>query len=76
MSYRVVEKNGQFEPQMEMERDSATFWTPLKADGYWANPESYSFGNVTKVSLMTEQEAIRAVALAKEINGESKLRVT
>ena len=68
--YRVIEKHGEFEPQM-LYNCGATpglKWFPLDAEGYWADPSAFDFGLITIDSLMSREQAERAIDLAKEIN--------
>jgi hypothetical protein len=43
-------------------------WVPLKSDGFWADPASYSTGEITTRCPMSETEAYRAVWLAMKEN--------
>ncbi len=71
--YRIEEIDSQHEPQM-LYRAGVTGeqkWFPLGADGYWADPDSYSLGLIRKRSLMSQIDAARAIARARAINGQS-----
>jgi hypothetical protein len=73
MQYRVVEVPGGFEPQMlsTMGAVDGERWFPLNAEGYWLEPDAFSYGVITKHSIMTREEAERAVTRARAINGEN-----
>lgn len=67
--YRVARVGKQYQPEMlYVIKDKGETWLPLTKDGYWADPDAYSTGEVTKRSLMTKTEAERAVWLAMKIN--------
>lgn len=69
--YRVYEENGMFEPQHYYATRTVWQWLPLTEGGYWADPESYSTGEITKRSWMTKDAAERAILRAKSINEEN-----
>lgn len=69
-NYRVVAKDGQFEPQGEghigVIVTGKPFWSPLDKDGEWAEPKSFAWGEVTVQSLMTQEEAYKSIWIALE----------
>lgn len=67
-----------FEPQMQFTAGATgqTFWTPLLITGYWAEPDSYSFGIVKGRHPLTFKEARLAIRRAKLINSSGYLRPT
>lgn len=72
-SFRIVEAADGFEPQMlhTSARGPERVWYPLLATGYWAEPEAYSYGVVTKRNpLPTRADAERAIERAKSVNAE------
>ena len=45
------------------------FWFPLRADGFWLEPEAYSYANITKHNYFSLAEARRIVLKAKALCG-------
>lgn len=70
--YRVEERDGGFEPQIlsTAGKVDGEFWYPLNQNGYWLEPDAFSEGKITKRSIMTCDEAERAVLRARAINNE------
>jgi hypothetical protein len=69
--YRVVRVRGGFEPQQSYSAgwDGHRFWTPLAVTGYWADPDSFNFGKVTKrPAPVSRAEATQAIGRAKSLN--------
>lgn len=70
-TYRIEAVHGGFEAQMlyqvgAVEREE---WFPLLPNGYWSDPDAYSFGLISKRHVFaTEAEAASAIRKAKEIN--------
>lgn len=73
-SYRIDPAHGGYEAQMlypcgAVPRDE---WFPLNADGYWSDPDAYSFGLISKRNVFaTQAEAAAAIRNARAINGEA-----
>lgn len=71
-AYRIAEVPGGYEAQMlyqcgGREREE---WFPLNAEGYWSDPDAFSFGLITKRDVFaTQADANMAILKAKEING-------
>ena len=76
LRYRVVRREGGFEPQMLYTRgmrDGRT-WFPLNSQGYWLEPEAFSYGVVTRHAPLTSREdADRAIERAKLINSDQSI---
>lgn len=73
--YRIAEIDGGFEPQMlyHAPMKGEDVWFPLNAQGYWLEPDAYSYGNVQKhAPLPTRFDAEQAVARAKLLNSDQK----
>jgi hypothetical protein len=68
--YRVIEVSFGFSPQQYYQTKEGPLWIPLLKNGYWADPDAYSTGEVTVSSIMPHEDAERAVWLAKKINHE------
>ena len=70
--YRVVPVQGGYEAQMLYNCGAAAGdrWFPLNAEGYWSDPDAFSFGIISKRDLHpTREAAIQAIAKARAING-------
>jgi hypothetical protein len=69
--YRIEAVSGGFEAQMlypcgAIEREE---WFPLNPDGYWSDPEGFSFGLISRRHVFaTEADAADAIRRAKAIN--------
>lgn len=73
--YRVVIRFFGFEPQMKCNSGvSADFWTPLLVTGYWAEPESFSFGVVNGKYPIRFFDSLMAIKRAKRINSGGLVR--
>ena len=70
--YRVEESADGFEPQMlyTLGRLDGFAWFPLTANGYWADPDAFTDGEIKIRSVQTKEDAERAIVCAKRINGE------
>ena len=71
--YRVEESADGFEPQMlyTLGRLDGFAWFPLTANGYWADPDAFTDGEIKIRSVFqTKEDAERAIVCAKRINGE------
>jgi len=69
--YRVVEVGDQFQPEMHYQCRAGFRWVPLLANGYWADPDCFSHASLDEPmaqSLMTKDEAARAIWLGQKIN--------
>lgn len=69
--YRVLDIDGGYEPQMRYHASvtGERVWFPLLANGYWAEPDAYSYGNVTIRSILpTREQAEAAIQRARAIN--------
>lgn len=44
-------------------------WYPLNAEGYWLEPDAFSYGNPKQHIAMPRAEAKRAILRARAING-------
>ncbi|QDZ07434.1 hypothetical protein FPZ24_08045 [Sphingomonas panacisoli] len=66
--YRVQPVEGGYQPEMRWTCKNGALWVPLQADGFWADPDAYSTGEVTVKSVMTLDDARRAVWLAQKEN--------
>lgn len=71
--YRIEAVDGGYEAQMlyncgAVRRDE---WFPLNQDGYWSDPDAYSFGLITRRHVFaTQAEAHAAILKAKAICNE------
>lgn len=68
--YRIEQVSGGFEAQMlyQLGGRSGDAWHPLNPDGFWSDPDGYSFGLITKRHVFaTREEANLAILRAKEI---------
>lgn len=73
LQYRVEESADGFEPQMlyTLGRLDGFAWFPLTENGYWADPDAFTDGEIKIRSLFkSKDEAERAIICAKRINGE------
>jgi hypothetical protein len=71
--YRVEKSADGFEPQMlyTLGRLDGFAWFPLTANGYWADPDAFTDGEIKIRSVFqTKENAERAIVCAKRINGE------
>lgn len=68
--FRIRLRFNGFEPQMQYTAGETgkPFWTPLLATGYWAEPESFSFGAIKGKHPLSLREARKAIERAKRIN--------
>jgi hypothetical protein len=69
--YRIEPVRGGFEAQMLCGCGAGADekWFPLNPDGYWSDPEAYSFGLISNRHVFaTREEAARAIARARAIN--------
>ncbi len=66
--YRIVERDGGFEPQMlfHWKWGDGELWYPLHETGYWADTRAFETGRVTASSVMSREGAARAIARARE----------
>ncbi len=70
--YRIEPVAGGWEAQMlypcgAVDDDK---WFPLRPDGYWSDPDAYSFGLIAiRHVFETREEAARAIAKARALNG-------
>lgn len=75
--YRVVERDGGFEPQMQYEVNDVERWYALLATGYMADPNVWKIGSggesYVRVILPTREMAERAVLRASTINEQNVL---
>ena len=63
-NYRMVEENGQFEPQMNYRG----YWIPLNLNGYVLQPELIRKGEFTKRNFVDLLQANRAIIKAMKLN--------
>lgn len=71
-AYRIEAVPGGFEAQMLYQCGAAPReeWFPLNSIGYWSDPDSFSFGLISKRDVFaTQAEAAAAIRNAKVING-------
>ena len=68
--YRVVRRLGGFEPQCSYTAGmvDGIFWYPLNPDGFWLEPDAFSYGNVTKHISLPKDDANRAILRARALN--------
>lgn len=68
--YRIVWRWFGFEPQMSYNAGmvSGLLWYPLNSEGYWLEPEAFSWGKITKRARMSLRDARRAILRARAIN--------
>lgn len=72
-AYRIEAVHGGFEAQMLYQCGGVPReeWFPLNENGYWSDPEAFSFGLISNRHVFaTQSEAARAIYAAKEINGD------
>jgi len=75
--YRIREVFGGFVPEMQYicrtgPRTSEPMWVPLNRQGYWADPDAYSYGVIEETHVFSDRAiADRAVLRARAINGEA-----
>lgn len=71
-AYRIEAVAGGYEAQMlyqcgMREREE---WFPLNPDGFWSDPDAFSFGLISKRHVFaTQAEAAAAIRNAEAING-------
>lgn len=73
--YRVVEREGGFEPQMRYPINGIDSWVALNADGCWADPNDWdnvTFGRpqLGRSVMATREEAQSAITKARRVNGD------
>ncbi len=71
--YRIEPVPGGYEAQMLYQCGAAPReeWFPMNPDGYWSDPDGYSFGLISKRYVFaTQAEAHAAILNAMEINGD------
>lgn len=69
--YRIVKNNDGFEAQMKYNVGVSTGfrWFPLNDNGYWLEPDAFSFGTITlHKSFPTLEEAQRVILKARVVN--------
>lgn len=71
--YRIKYRLIGYEPQMRytVGTKNGTKWFPLSPDGYWLEPESFSYGVITRHMTMTKDDAKAAILKAKSANSEN-----
>jgi hypothetical protein len=73
MTYRIVERDGMYSPQMSYPVRGQHRWVSLKRDGYWADPDGWNIdpddGEDVVVLMETREMAESAIMKAKTING-------
>lgn len=59
-----------WEPQMQytVGMKGGSRWFPLNPNGYWLEPEAFSYGNIKKHNYFTRAEAKRICLRASAIN--------
>lgn len=68
-TYRISrDAHGHHPEMLYWTKNAGEQWVPLNREGYWADPEAYSTGVVTKRPSMTEQEAQTAIWRARKAN--------
>ncbi|QTO46377.1 hypothetical protein [Burkholderia latens] len=74
--YRIRIRLRGFEPQMQYTAGltGKRFWTPLLLTGYWAEPASFSTGQVNTKYPLSFNEARIAIHRAKRINSGALIR--
>jgi hypothetical protein len=70
--YRMVRCWGGYEPQISYSAGmvKGLFWYPLNREGYWLEPDAFTHGNPTRRSVMSKDDAKRAVLRSRAINQE------
>jgi hypothetical protein len=48
-------------------------WFPILANGYWAEPDAFSYGDIHNHPVMSERDARAAIARAKLINSDQPI---
>ena len=69
--YRIEAVSGGFEAQMLYPCGAVPDekWFPLNSEGYWSDPDGFSFGLISRRDVFaTQAEAAEAIRSAKEIN--------
>jgi hypothetical protein len=70
--YRIEPVEGGYEAQMLYlvgGIPGRSEWFPLNADGYWSDPNAFSFGLTSHRDVLpTRDDAMRAIARARAIN--------
>lgn len=76
--YRIVERDGGFEPQMQYQVNDVERWYALLATGYMADPNVWKIGSdgesYVRVILPDLEMAERAILRAKTINEQNVLK--
>lgn len=71
--YRIEPIHDGYEAQMlyqcgAVEREE---WFPLNGEGYWSDPDGFSFGLISRRDVFsTQREAALAISRARQINGD------
>ncbi len=68
--YRIKRVDGGFEAQMLYPCGAVDSekWFPLNPQGYWSDPDAFSFGMISNRHVFaTREEAARAIAKARAI---------
>lgn len=73
--YRVVDRDGGFEPQMQYPINGSMTWLALDRAGCWAEPDDWNIVHrggqpVGRNVLSSRSEADAAVAKARRVNGD------
>ena len=70
--FRIVRRLGGFEPQCSYTAGAVdgVYWYPLNSDGFWLEPEAFSYGKITKHISLPKDDAKRAILRARAINGQ------
>lgn len=68
--YRLRRRLRGWEPQCSYTAGAVdgVFWFPLNENGYWLEPEAFSFGKITKHIALPKELAKRALLRARAIN--------
>lgn len=72
-AYRIEAVPGGFEAQMLYQCGAVPReeWFPLNRDGYWSDPDGFSFGLISlRDAFATQADAAGAIRAAKQINGD------
>lgn len=70
--YRIESVSGGYEAQMLYQCGAARHeeWFPLNPNGYWSDPDAFSFGLINKRHVFaTREEADASIKNARVING-------
>jgi len=73
-AYRIEPVADGYEAQMLYPRGAVPReeWFPLNPNGYWSDPDGYSFGLISNRHVFANQtEAAQAIRNAKAINGDA-----